>query len=145
VTIPLNPTEPWMASIIGGELDDTVEQTAQVALSSLCGSRLLDTATMPVVLFLVRYQGDPMWQQRLEAISDPKGPHFHASLAAMAEYAQYSFDLQHTTTRTIIQQCLYMAAYEEHHVAISHELAQLKCENDLSVVVEFLLQTRTRS
>jgi hypothetical protein len=49
----------------------------------------------------------------------------------MAEYAQYSFDLQHTTTRTIIQQRLCMAAYEEHHITISCELAQLKCENDL--------------
>jgi hypothetical protein len=131
VTIPLNPTEPWMASIIGGELDDTVEQTTQVALSSLCGSRLLDTATMPVVLFLVRYQGDPVWQQRLEAISDLKGPHFHAGLAAMAEYAQYLFDLQHTTARTVVQQCLGMAAYEERNITISRKLAQLKCENDL--------------
>jgi hypothetical protein len=49
----------------------------------------------------------------------------------MAEYAQYSFDLQHTTARTVIQQRLCMAAYEEHHITISHELAQLKSENDL--------------
>jgi hypothetical protein len=25
VTIPLNPVEPWMATVIGVELDDTVE------------------------------------------------------------------------------------------------------------------------
>jgi hypothetical protein len=49
----------------------------------------------------------------------------------MAEYPQYSFDLQHTTARTIIQQRLCMAAYEERHIAMSRELAQLKCENDL--------------
>jgi hypothetical protein len=49
----------------------------------------------------------------------------------MAEYAQYSFDLQHTTARTIIQQCLCMAAYKECHITISRELTQLKCENDL--------------
>jgi hypothetical protein len=29
VVIPLNPTEPWMATVIGVELDETVEQTAQ--------------------------------------------------------------------------------------------------------------------
>jgi hypothetical protein len=104
---------------------------AQIALTSLRGSRPADTAAMPIVLFLVRYRGDPMWQQRLEAISDPEGPHFHIGLAAMAEYAQYSFDIQHTTTRSILQQCLCMAAYEECHIAISHELAQLKCENGL--------------
>jgi hypothetical protein len=39
------------------------------------------------------YQGDPMWQQHLEAISDPEGPHFHSSMAAMAEYVRYSFNL----------------------------------------------------
>jgi hypothetical protein len=72
-----------------------------------------------------------MWQQHLEAISDPEGPHFHTGLTAMAEYAQYSFELLHTTVRTVIQQHLCMAAYEECHITISHELAQLKCENDL--------------
>jgi hypothetical protein len=40
-----------MATIIGVELDETVEQTAQVALTSLCETRLTDTAAMPVVLF----------------------------------------------------------------------------------------------
>jgi hypothetical protein len=130
VTIPLNPMEPWMATVIGIELDDIVKQTAQVALTSLCGSRLADTVMMSIALFPVRYRGDPVCQRRLEVISDPEGLHFHTGLAAMAEYAQYSFDLQHTTVRTIIQQCLCMAAYEECHTAISHELAQLKCEND---------------
>jgi hypothetical protein len=36
VVIPLNPTEPWMATVIWVELDETVEQTAHVALTSLC-------------------------------------------------------------------------------------------------------------
>jgi hypothetical protein len=52
-------------------------------------------------------------------------------MTAMAMYAQYSFDLQHTTTRIVIQQRLSMAAYDECYIAISRELAQLKCENDL--------------
>jgi hypothetical protein len=62
MTIPLNPTEPWMASVIIVKLDDTIEQITQVALTSLCESRLADTDTMPIVLFPVRYQGDPVWQ-----------------------------------------------------------------------------------
>jgi hypothetical protein len=49
--IPLNPTEPWMATIIGVELDETIVQTAQVALTSLCESRLADTTVMPIALF----------------------------------------------------------------------------------------------
>jgi hypothetical protein len=87
VTIPLNQTKLWMATVISIELDNTVEQTTQVTLTSLCGSHLADTTAMPIVLFLVCYQGDLVWQQRLEAISDPECPHFHAGLAAMVEYA----------------------------------------------------------
>jgi hypothetical protein len=61
ITMPLNPMESWMAAVIGVELDDPVEQTTQVALTSLCGSRLADTAAMPITLFSVRYWGDPVW------------------------------------------------------------------------------------
>jgi hypothetical protein len=71
VVIPLNPTEPWMATIIRVELDETVEQTAQVALTSLCESRLTDTAVMPIALFSIRNQEDPVWKQHLEAVSNP--------------------------------------------------------------------------
>jgi hypothetical protein len=123
VTIPLNPMKPWMVTIIGVELDDTIKQTAQVALTSLCGSHVANTAAMPIVLFPTCYQGDPMWQQRLEAVSDSEGPQFHAGMAVMTEYAQYSFDLQHTTARTIIQQCMSMSTYDERHITISRKPA----------------------
>jgi hypothetical protein len=59
ITIPLNSVETWMATIIGVELDDTIEQTAQVTLTSLCGSRLADTAVMPIVLFLTHVEATP--------------------------------------------------------------------------------------
>jgi hypothetical protein len=52
-------------------------------------------------------------------------------MATMAEYAQCSFNLQHSTSTTIFQQRLCIAAYEERYIAISREPAQLKCENDL--------------
>jgi hypothetical protein len=87
VAIPLNLTEPWMATVISVELDETVEQTAQVALTSLCESRLANTAAMPIALFRMRNQEDPMWKQRLEAMSNPKGPHFHTGMTALAGYA----------------------------------------------------------
>jgi hypothetical protein len=72
VVMPLNLTEPWMATIIGVELDETVEQTAQVALTSLCESRLADTAVMSITLFLIHNQEDPVWKQRLEVVSNPE-------------------------------------------------------------------------
>jgi hypothetical protein len=62
MTIPLNSIEPWMATIISVELDNTVDQTAQVALTSLCGSRLANNAMMSIMLFPVHYRGDPVWQ-----------------------------------------------------------------------------------
>jgi hypothetical protein len=93
VVIPLNPMEPWMATVIRVELDETVEQTAQVALTSLCETRLADTVVMPIALFPIRTQEDPVWKQRLEAVSNPEGPHFHTGMAALAGYAQQLFNL----------------------------------------------------
>jgi hypothetical protein len=68
-----------MVTIISVELDDTVDQMAHFAVASLCESHLADTAATPIVLFPFLYQGDIVWQQRLKAVSDPEGPHFHAA------------------------------------------------------------------
>jgi hypothetical protein len=103
VVISLNPMEPWMATVIGVELDETIEQTAQVALTSLCETCLADTAAMPITLFSIRNQEDPMWKQRLEAVSIPEGPHFHAGMAALAGYVQHMFNLQASTDRTVMR------------------------------------------
>jgi hypothetical protein len=131
VMIPIRPEEPWSITVMGVELDDTIDKTAHFALASLCESRLADNTVSPLTLFPFRYQGDPMWQQCFEAISDPEGLHYHSGMAAMAEYAQGLFNLQHSTDTTVVQQRLCMAACEERFTAISQELAQLKCENDL--------------
>jgi hypothetical protein len=76
-----------MATVIGVELDETVDQTAQVALTYLCESCLADTAAMPIVLFPIHNQEDPMSKQRLEVMSNPEGPHFDVGMAALARYA----------------------------------------------------------
>jgi hypothetical protein len=114
VVIPLNPTEPWMTTVIGVELDETIEQTAQVALTSLCETRLVDTAVMPLTLFLIHNQEDPVWKQRLGAVSNPEGPHFHVGMAALAGYAQHMFNLQASTSRTVMQQHLHSSSLEQH-------------------------------
>jgi hypothetical protein len=97
VVIPLNSTELWMTTIIRVLLDETVEQTAQVALTSLCESRLTDTTAMPITLFPIHNQEDPVLKQCLEAVSNPEGPHFHAGMAALDEYAHHMFNLQAST------------------------------------------------
>jgi hypothetical protein len=114
VVIPLNPMEPWMATVIRVELDETVEQTAQVALTSLCESRLANTTAMSIVLFPIHNQEDPVWKQCLEVVSNPEDPHFHAGMAALAGYAQHLFNLQANTARTVIQQCLHSGSLGQH-------------------------------
>jgi hypothetical protein len=86
---------------------------------------------MPIVLFLIQNQKNPMWKQCLEAVSDLEGPHFSAGMAAMAKYTQYLFNQQHNTTKTIMQPRMCLTAYDEHNTAISHELEQMKQENAL--------------
>jgi hypothetical protein len=93
VTIPFDPMEHWSGSVIGSEPDTSVEMMAHIALTSLCEDRLAATAALPIMLLLIRNQVNPIWQQRLEAVSDLKGPHFHVGMTLLARYAQYLFKL----------------------------------------------------
>jgi hypothetical protein len=74
VMIPLNLAEPWMGTVINSKPDTTVEQMTHVALTSLYESRLAATAAMPIELFPIWNQENPVWKQRLEAVSDLEGP-----------------------------------------------------------------------
>jgi hypothetical protein len=46
-----------MGTVISSELDDTIKQTTQVTLTSLCESRLAATVAMPITLFPICNQG----------------------------------------------------------------------------------------
>jgi hypothetical protein len=50
-------------------------------------------------------------------------------MTSLARYAQYLFNLQHNTARTIMQQHMRLTAYEEHTTATSCELERLRHEN----------------
>jgi hypothetical protein len=126
VVIPLNLTEPWMATVIRVELDETVEQTAQATLTSLCETRLADTIVMPNALFPIRNQEDPVWKQGLEAVSNPEGAHFHAGMAALAGYTQHMFNLQASTGRTVMWQHLHLSSLEQHVEELRHANANLR-------------------
>jgi hypothetical protein len=69
VMIPFDPTEPWSGSVIGSEPDTGVEMMAHIALTSLCEDRLIATAALLITLLPIRNQDNPVWQQRLEAVS----------------------------------------------------------------------------
>jgi hypothetical protein len=125
VVIPLNPIEPWMATIIGVKLDEIVEQTTQVTLTSLCETHLIDATVMPIAFFLIHDQEDPVWKRSLEGVSNPEGPHFHAGMAALAGYAQHLFNLQASTARTVIQQRLHLGLLEQHVEELRHTNAVL--------------------
>jgi hypothetical protein len=55
-----------------------------------------------------------VWKQRLEAVSNPEGPHFHAGMAALAGYVQHLFNLQASTGRTVMRQHLHSSSLEQH-------------------------------
>jgi hypothetical protein len=98
MTIPFDPARLWSWSIIDSEPGTGIEMMAHIALTSLCEDRLTATTALPIW-----NQENPIWQQRLAAVSDLKGPHFHAGMTLLARYAQYMFNLQHNTARTGIQ------------------------------------------
>jgi hypothetical protein len=100
VMIPFDPTESWSGSIIDSEPDTGVELMAHIALTFLCEDRLAATTALPITLLPIQNQENPVWKQCLEAVSNLKGPHFHARMTSLARYAQYLFNLQHNTTRT---------------------------------------------
>jgi hypothetical protein len=129
VMIPFDPMEPWSGSVIDSEPDTGVEMMAHIALTFLCEDRLVATVALPIALLLIRNQENPIWQWRLEAVSDLKGAHFHTGMTSLARYAQYLFNLQHNTTRTGMQQHMRLTSYEESTTTTSRELERLRHEN----------------
>jgi hypothetical protein len=73
MTIPLNPMEPWLGSVVGSELNTGVEMMAHIALTSLSKDHLAATAALPITLLPIQNEENPIWQQRLEAMSNLKG------------------------------------------------------------------------
>jgi hypothetical protein len=92
-TIPLDPTELWSGSIIDSKPDTGIERMAHIALTSLCEGRLTAIAALSITLLPIQNQENPVWQQRLEVVSDLKSPHFHASMTSLDRYVQYLFNL----------------------------------------------------
>jgi hypothetical protein len=126
---PFDPAEPWSGSIIGSEPDTSVEMMAHIALTSLCENRLTTIAALPITLRSIRNQENPVWQQRLEAVSDLEVPHFHARMTSLARYVQYLFNLQHNTARTGKQQRTHITAYKESATTTACEIERLRHEN----------------
>jgi predicted RNase H-like nuclease (RuvC/YqgF family) len=116
-------------SIIDSGPDTGIGMMVHIALTSLCEDRLTATATLPIALLPIRDQEKPVWQQRLAAVSDLKGPHLHAGMTSLARYAQYLFNLQHNTTRTGMQQRTRLMAYKESATAATSEIERLRHEN----------------
>jgi hypothetical protein len=106
-----------------------VEMMAHIALTSLCEDRPTGTIALPITLLPIRNQENPIWQQRLEAMSDLEGPHFHAGMTSLARYVQYLFNLRHNTTRIGMQQRTHLTAYKESATATAYEIERPRHEN----------------
>jgi hypothetical protein len=129
--IPFDPTELWLGSIIGSKPDNGVELMAHIALTSLCEDHLIATVALPIALLPIQDQENPIWQQRLEAVFNLKGPHFHAGITLLARYAQYLFNLQYNTARTGMQRRTCLTAYKESATAATHKIERLRYENPI--------------
>jgi hypothetical protein len=129
MTIPFYPMEPWSGSINGNEPNTNVVLMGHIALTSLCEDRLAATAALPITLLPIRDEENPVWQQRLEAMSNLKGPHFHTGMTSLARYAQYLFNLQHNTVRTGMQQRTRPTVYKKTATATTREIKRLRHEN----------------
>jgi hypothetical protein len=86
MTIPFDPIEPWLGSVIDSEPNTGIEMMAHIALTSLCEDRLTATAALPIVLPPIQNEENPVWQQCLEAVFNLEGPHFHAGMTSLARY-----------------------------------------------------------
>jgi hypothetical protein len=86
--IPIDPMEPWLGSIIYSEPDAIIEMMAHATLTYLNESRLTATTALRIALLLIWNQENPIWQQRLGAVSDLEDPHFHVGMTSLAKYAQ---------------------------------------------------------
>jgi predicted RNase H-like nuclease (RuvC/YqgF family) len=62
-------------------------------------------------------------------VSDLEGPHLHALMTSLVRYAHYLFNLQHNTTRTVMQQRTRLTTYKESATAATHEIERLRHEN----------------
>jgi hypothetical protein len=129
VMIPFEPTETWSGSVIGSEPDTGVELMPHIALTSLCEDHLTATVALPIMLLLIWNQENPVWQQRLEAMSNLKGPHFHAGITLLARYVKDMFNLQHNTASTGMQQRTHLTTYKESATAATREIERLRHEN----------------
>jgi hypothetical protein len=129
MAIPLDPVHPWSGSVISSEPNTGVEMMAHITLTSLCKDHLTAIAALPITVLPIRNQENPIWQQRLEVVSNLEGPHFHTGVTLLVRYAQYLVNLQHNTARTIMQQCMCLTTYEEYTTTTSRELKRLRHEN----------------
>jgi hypothetical protein len=55
MTIPFDPTEPWLGFVIGSETDTGIEMIAHIALTSLSEDRLTATLALPITLLPIQY------------------------------------------------------------------------------------------
>jgi hypothetical protein len=106
-----------------------IELMVHMALTSLCEDRLTAIAALPIALLPIQNQENPIWQQRFEAVSNLKSPHFHAGMTSLARYAQYLFNLQHNTAKIGMQQRTCLMAYKESATAATHEIERQRHEN----------------
>jgi hypothetical protein len=62
MTIPIDPSEPSLGSVITNEPNTAIQMMVHAALTYLSESCLTATVALHVALLLIWYQENPMWQ-----------------------------------------------------------------------------------
>jgi hypothetical protein len=96
--------------VVGGKLDVAVEKMAHLALTTVCEQRLVGMADMSITLFPIWNQDNPKWCQCLGAACNLTWEQFNVEWEPMTRYAKYLFNLQHKTSRIMIEQCTHLDA-----------------------------------
>jgi hypothetical protein len=116
---------PWSTWLIRSDMDDAMEKAAHLALTTLCSKRLLDTADMPILLYLIQDRSNPEWMTHMAMACNVFQDHYHAGWAYMVRYAQHMFQLLHDTQRIIVEQCCRLSSYASEVKSLEQEIRDM--------------------
>jgi hypothetical protein len=103
VMIPFNPTSPWSGSIIGSEADTGVDMihTSPAPLCARTASPVQQHCLSRFSQFRIRRT--PYGNSALRPCSISRAITSTHRMTSLARYAQYLFNVQHSTARTAIK------------------------------------------
>jgi hypothetical protein len=105
-------------------MDDAMEKTAHMALTTLSSQNLAATVGTPISLYPIQDRSDPEWKTRMDEVGNVFHIHYHSGWAYMAGYAQHLFQLQHDTRRIAAEQRCRLVGYAKKVKNLTQEISR---------------------